>query len=167
MLRLAQDRVAALLLADDYFKVKTGEGARPALAVLTENKHDLIDSVQLILAKNGAVVVVRSAGGVANEASTPEAVAITETIEVRGCLNLVTNPSKRTLPELREAVIRAVHGRPLIEAENTDTEHPEWSQDFRFTNHELEDLDEQGNAIAVIRFEVETDFIPTTANIPA
>lgn len=167
MLRLAQDRITELLLADDYFKAKTGTGARPALAVLNENKHDLIDSVTLALAKNGGVVVVRSAGGVANDGSTPEAVAITETLEVRGTLNLVTNTSKRTLPELREAVIRAVHGRPLIAADNEDSEHPEFSQTYRFTSHELEELDEQGNAIAVIRFEVETDFIPTTANIPA
>lgn len=166
MLRQIQDRVASLLLADDYFKATTGTGARPALTVLTENKHDLIDSVTLALAKNGSVVVVRSAGGVAHEASTPEVVAITETIEVRGTLNLVTNLSKRTLPDLREAVIRAIHGRPLIEAENEESEHPEWSQDFRFTNHELEELDDHGNAIAVIRFEVETDALPTTANLP-
>lgn len=166
MLRQIQDRVAELLAADDYFKATTGTGARPALAVVSENRHDLIDSVNLALAKHGAVVVVRSASGTAHESSTPEAVALTETIEVRGCLNLVLNPSKRTLPELREAIIRAVHGRPLIEADNDDSEHPEFSQTFRFASHELEDLDDQGNAIAVVRFEVEADFIPTTANIP-
>lgn len=160
MLRAVQDRITDLLNADDYFKARASAPARPALPAINENRDSLIESVQLAIAKNGAAVVVRSSGGVANEASTPEAVAITETLEVRAFLNLVHNGSKRTLPEVREAIIRAVHGQAAF------PDMPETTQDFRFLNHELEEIDEQGNAVAVVRFEVETDFVPTTYNIP-
>ncbi len=155
MLRHLQDRIAEILGDDPFFKASAGA---PSLDVVSESRHDLLALVELSCAKNGAVVVVRSAGGAARPEQTPEFIAITETLEVRVSLNLVTNRSKRTIPAAREAVIRAVHGRRVF------TDDPSSGPStFRFISHDLEEVDDQGNAIAVIRFEAETDFLPSNS----
>lgn len=155
MLRILQDRIAELLGDDPFFKAS---GDVPALHIVSESRHDLIALVELSLAKNGAVVVVRSAGGVARPEQTPEFIAITETLEVRASINLVHNRSKRTLPATREAVMRAVHGRQVFPDDPSTG-----PSTFRFLSHDLEELDDQGNAVAVIRFEAETDFLPANS----